>query len=260
MKWAIVRILIAVVLAFQFQIATWLWPQNATPAYATQETATVTLTYRVIVSIGPASGLTLTDLGFITVNANWTAGDNATYHMLRGSRTAYPTTITEGELLYYDTATSCNISGVPLDTITMYASLWAFQADNITHSPVYVTASIGGEGMESIANSITELSNSMGGISGLSDSMGAIGTVLGALIYLIPLIVFSILAFWKENHIFFIIIFGISMVTGLNAPDIISGESETSNIGLMLGLILIFYSFFSMAMALKLMFWRRDSE
>lgn len=210
MKWAIARFLMALVLAFQFQITMWIWPQQATPAYATQETATVTLTYRVIVAIGPPSLFTLTDLGFISVGANWTAGDNATYHMMRGSRTSYPTLITEGELVFYDTGTSCNISGVPLDTITMYASLWAFQADNATYSPIYVTASIGGEGMEELADSVTSLSSSLNGsFSGLNVSLNTFNSILSdwlpQIIAGVIVLALLIFALWKRESWLYLI-------------------------------------------------------
>jgi hypothetical protein len=207
-KWAIARILIAVVLAFQFQIAVWMWPQNASPAQATQPTADVIITYSVIVEIGPASNFILTDLGFISVGANWSAGSNATYYMIRGSRTAFPTSIIEGELLYYDTGTSCNVSGVPLDTITMYASLWSFQADNVTYAPGYVTASIGGEGMTEIADSINALSVSLGGLNFDLDLSLMFGVIL--------VISMLFLALWRkdkeanvETSIVFLIVSGL---------------------------------------------------
>lgn len=142
MKWHITRILIALILAFQFQLVSWLIPQDYEPVYATQTTAEVTVTYTIIVEIGPVSNLMLYDLGLTTVTANWSAGANATYHMVRGSRIEYPSDIDEGELLYYGSDTTCNITGVPLDNITLYVSTWAFQADNSTHSSV-VSAFIG---------------------------------------------------------------------------------------------------------------------
>lgn len=107
----------------------------------------------------PPTGLTLTDLGFVTVTANWTpsVSANASYTMLRGLRTGYPATPAEGELIYYGADSSDNIVGTHLDTSEYFVSGWAFAADNVTHSPDYMTASIGGEDMVELASGMSML-------------------------------------------------------------------------------------------------------
>jgi hypothetical protein len=82
------------------------------------------------------------------------------------------------------------------------------------------------------------------------------GVAFFSTLQLLPLVIFSILAFWKENHILFIITFGIAFITGMNAPNIISGEHETTALGVSLGALLIGYALFCAAMAFRLMFWR----
>ena len=78
--------------------------------------------------------------------------------------------------------------------------------------------------------------------------------ILG-LAYIIPLIIISALAFWKENAVLFMIAFGLAWLTGLNAPDILSGNSETTTLGLTLGLMVIGYGMYCAVMAFRLMFW-----
>ena len=72
----------------------------------------------------------------------------------------------------------------------------------------------------------------------------------------IPVVFMTILAIWKENYILFLITFGIAWVTGLNSPDIISGNYVTNGMGITVGLCLIAYAFFCVGMAFRLMFWR----
>lgn len=219
-------------------------------------------TAEVVITVTPEGGLTapsnliLTDLGLTTIEVTWSVGGNSTYTMMRGSRTSYPTLITEGELLYYDTGASYNITGQSLDLQTTYVTLWAFQADNTTYSS-YVVGNIGGEGMEEIADALTE---GLGGLTSLTASIGTIGVILGILGYLLPSVVLSVLAFWKENPVLFMITFGVSWITGLYAPNIISGSSDTTVMGLTLGLMLIGYGMFCMLMSFRLMFWEGNKE
>lgn len=136
------RLVLAVVLAALALVA-----GTATAIAGTSQEVTITATPNVG-QPGVPSNLTLTDLGFVTVQADWSAAANATYYMLRGSRDDYPTLVTEGELLAYVSATSANFTSVDLNINTGYVSLWAYSSDNSTYNPSYLTASIGGEPME----------------------------------------------------------------------------------------------------------------
>jgi hypothetical protein len=70
------------------------------------------------------------------------------------------------------------------------------------------------------------------------------------------LVLFSVLACWKENHILFMINGGLAITTGLFAPDIINGNYETTNMGIAIGLLLITFGFLCWGLSFRLMFWR----
>ena len=99
---------------------------------------------------GAPIGFTLTDLGGSTITANWAKGLYNTYTLVRISRNSYPSTNTSGEWLYYDTGTSVNITGWPLETTPLYVSAWGVWTDNATYSTGYATATLGGAGMLTI--------------------------------------------------------------------------------------------------------------
>lgn len=200
--------------------------------------------------IEPPSDFTLTDLGAISVNAAWTVSTNVSYTMVRASRSDYPTIPTEGELVYYGDSTTVNSTGYSLDTNEYYFSAWGFDSDNVTYSSTYVTENIGGEAMTAIPEAL----NSISGVLDLFHSM----------MLLIPLICFSALAFWQRESqgapLLFMATVAIALITGLNAPDIISGSGETSSLGITVGLMLIVYTLGCAGWAFKLMFWKGESE
>jgi hypothetical protein len=72
---------------------------------------------------------------------------------------------------------------------------------------------------------------------------------------LIALVGFSILAFWSKYPPLFMIVGGISMMTGLKFNDVFSGDT-----GLSVGLCLIAYAFIAMAFALRYIFWLDEGE
>lgn len=165
----------------------------ATPAIAAT-TADITVSGRVTgTGIGPPVGLTLTDLGLITVQADWTAGVNATYTKLVGNRNHVPATPTDGELLYYGPSVSANISGVDLEVITMYVIAISYGSDNVSYSPHFASASIGGVPM-------TDLATNMGLLAqyGLLAALGLIATALTAAMFLRrePMLGFPSAIFW----------------------------------------------------------------
>ena len=192
------------------------------------------------------TGLTLTDLGYITVAANWTKGAGTTYTMLRGLRSGYPASITDGELLYYGEATSLNSTGYALDISSYYVSAWGFLADNVTYSTACATATIGGEAMTEVADALTGISGNL--------------LLFHGILLFLPVIIFSVLAFWKENPILFMFTAPVSLVTAFESPNMMSGVYTTSPLGITVGLILFVYALFCLGMALKLMFWRGEEE
>ncbi len=61
---------------------------------------------------------------------------------------------------------------------------------------------------------------------------------------------FSVLAFWRPNAVLFMLVGGVSMMTGLYWFDVYN-----SDIGLSISLMLIAYSFLSFAFAYRYIFW-----
>lgn len=95
----------------------------------------------------PPANFTLTDLGGITVEVNWTIADNATYTLIRMLRDNYPSSINSGELVYYGTSNTTDIIGLDLSSINViyHFSAWSFESDNTTYSNYYSIATIGGD-------------------------------------------------------------------------------------------------------------------
>lgn len=145
---------------------------------------------------GAVTGFTLVDLGAITVTGNWTAGTaNATHTLIRAARDTYPATVTDGELMYYGGNTTCNWTGFSLETTTYYFSAWSYNEGTDLYSIEYVTASIGGEGMEDISDSILDLSVTFQGFV----------TTFGDILLALLLIGLAFLAFTKKDMILYIV-------------------------------------------------------
>lgn len=94
------------------------------------------------------TNFTVTQNGLTSASANWTMGANAVTTVIRWSDEAYPTSVTEGWELYNDTGTSTNATSLNLLFTTYYFSAWSHNSDG--YSVDYVTASIGGSGMNLI--------------------------------------------------------------------------------------------------------------
>lgn len=166
------------------------------PAMAAS-TADVTVTFTPGLNRpGSPTLFTLTDLGAITVTGNWTIGTgNATHTMIRAARDTYPATIADGELMYYGENSTCNWTGFSIETTTYYFSAWS--CNNVTglYSIDYVTASIGGEGMEEISDSILSLTVAF------QTFTLSIGDILMALL----LIGIAFLSFTRKDMIIYIV-------------------------------------------------------
>ena len=72
------------------------------------------------------------------------------------------------------------------------------------------------------------------------------------------LLIVSALAFWKENAILFMILYGVAMIIGLNAPDILAIGGATTNVGIAVGLGLIGFSLLAAGWSFRLMFWSEE--
>lgn len=164
------------------------------------------------VGINAPTGLTLTDLGAITVNIEWAMGDSSNYTMVRVSRTEYPATITDGELVYYGDATTVNATGYSLDVNNYKFTAWAFAADNVTYSEDYAQAEIGGEGMEEIAEGLAAL------VEALQDN-----DLFNQAVILFLALVITALAFWQKNVFLYCLAVPVNMVLGLG----LAADAET---------------------------------
>lgn len=135
--------------------------------------------------IYPPDSFTLLDLGAISLQFTVDMGTNAVYTMIRGSRTAYPETVDEGELIYYGDELSTNISGFFLPAQAYFYSAWGFDSDNITHSDNYTTATIGGEDLEALGTSLESIST-------------AFAAGIASIVSLVIVLIFEVLALWKR--------------------------------------------------------------
>ena len=68
----------------------------------------------------------------------------------------------------------------------------------------------------------------------------------------LAVVFFSVLAFWKENALVFMLAGGVSMMTGLYWYDV-----YTNSIGLSVSLVLIAYSLVCFGFALRCIFWKK---
>ena len=152
-----------------------MYATNAAGSDWADSSANFTTTYQCDVP----EGFTLTDLGAITVTANWTTGTGATYTMVRASRTDYPATPDDGEFIYYGSGTSVNSTGYDLDVIGYYFSAFAYLADNVTYGSEYATASIGGEGMTELAESVDGLTTVFGGMATTAEMLFGLFLAVG---------------------------------------------------------------------------------
>ncbi len=69
---------------------------------------------------------------------------------------------------------------------------------------------------------------------------------------LILLLGFSLLAFWKQYPVLFAILAGISMITVLSTPNLLG--AATTHVSLTIGISLVGYAFFCIALTYKNMF------
>lgn len=73
-----------------------------------------------------------------------------------------------------------------------------------------------------------------------------------SVVYIIPLLIVSILAFWKEHAAMFMIVCGVAVMTGLYCPDMIGTYPE---LGISIGLSIIAFGLLCAGWSFRLMFW-----
>ena len=70
---------------------------------------------------------------------------------------------------------------------------------------------------------------------------------LQGFVLLLPLIGFSVLAFWTLHPVLFLITAGIAIMTGLYVPDILTGGATA--LSMSIGLVIVMYSFVCISFA-----------
>ncbi len=88
---------------------------------------------------------TITDLGGSTAKLDWTLGDGADNTLIRMRRDIYPTSITDGESVYFDSGTTTNQTGLSLDITTYYYRAWSEASGE--YSEDYAGGTTGGSNM-----------------------------------------------------------------------------------------------------------------
>lgn len=179
--------------------------------------------------------LILTKLSDDRILAEWTAVENVTSYLLLVSTVDYPADPADQygyAVAYSGNATTATLEGYYADYTVYYFSLWTYCNP---YSDDYVTASIGGESLDDLALSFQNL-----GILTIS---------------MIPLIFFSVMAFWKENSVMFMLAAGVAILVGFNCYDV-----ETSTWMLGISLVLWAYSIACLIFGFMCMFKRSPTD
>ena len=180
--------------------------------------------------------LSLSILPCNQIQAEWEAVAGITDYLVLVSTVDFPNdpeyTDAEYAIAYSGTSTSVILEGYETELTTYYFSLWTHCNP---YSDDYVTASIGGVELEALSDSFQDFSILIIGI--------------------IVLIFFSVLAFWRDNSILFMLAAGVSIVVGFNCYDT---EANTWMFGV--ALILWAYSIACLIFGFMCIFKRRPSD
>ena len=172
------------------------------------------------------TGLTVTALTDTHILAEWDNAGNVTGYLLLVSNTVYPNDPASSYAIAYNGSdTSVTLSGYNLDFTEYFFSLWTYCNP---YSDDYDTASIGGETMEGISNSLIFL------------------------IEMVFLIFFSVIAFWRDNSVMFGLAAGVAVAVGFSCYDL---QSSPFMFGI--ALVLWAYSIACLIFGLMCMFKRR---
>lgn len=95
--------------------------------------------------IEPPDPFTVEQNGVNSGNITWTQGANSNTVMIRASLTGYPSSVTDGWLVYSGNASQYTHEGLSLETSTIYYSSWGEAGGE--YSSTYSTAKLGGTAM-----------------------------------------------------------------------------------------------------------------
>lgn len=222
-------------------------PEFAAKWFAPSSEADLSVTFTPAYGVGAPTDLRLTYVNDYLTLIEWVRYPTANNTIIRASFNSYPISITDGYEVYYGPAESANDTAINWydNPGTIYVSGFS---DNYTGSDNITWASSAEYATALLENPI---------VADLSTQLEILGLIINFIAF-VPLIFFSVLAFWKENHILFLITSGVAMLTGLYTPDMISGNYSTTSLGIAIGLGFVSYSFLCVGWALKLIFWRSD--
>jgi hypothetical protein len=170
------------------------------------------------------------------VDLTWTTGAGATNTMVRAKVGEYPSDRTDGYQVYYGSDEEATDTGLDLDNtlVPVYYRAWSENAGG-SWTTDYAQDYVGGTVMALLATTL------QGGL------------------FLIPLIVFSILAFWRLNPVLFLIAAAIGLMTGLSIPDLLAGNTS-SDLSLSLGLLVVAYGLACVVFAYVTLFRVREAD
>lgn len=151
-------------------------------------TASWTVTARGAAYATPAN-LILTRIDQNTVEASWLDTGITPYFLLQVNSEDYITDPASQEAAYYGSATSANISW-PYDNMEIYATLWGYDTDNVTHTTDYAEAMAGG-------TFLTQVAEALDGLSGTFDNFLIVAQLLAGSIFVLGM--FGI-ALWYSNR------------------------------------------------------------
>jgi hypothetical protein len=191
--------------------------------------------------VDPPSDFSATYVTDTRVALSWDKGIGAQNTMIRARVGEWPSDRTDGYQVYYSTGEYALDTGVDLGNtlVPVYyrawsesgASEWSTDYDQDSVWPILV----GGEG-------VTLLSTTFQGF-----------------VYLLPLLIFSILAFWRLNPVLFLIAGAVGLMSGLSIPDLLAGNTS-SDLSLSLGLLVVAYGLACVVFAYVTLFRIGDTD
>lgn len=196
-------------------------------------------------TLAPPTDFTLTQTNLDEVTITWAKEASANTTVIRVATDEYPSSPTDGWGVYNDTGENTTDTGLNLAMIEYYYRAWSWN-DTIGYSTSYAQGTIGGDDMAELATSIGTFTDTF-------------TSSIGNLLMILPVVLLSILAFWKSDTtlgaILFMLTGAVALMTGLYWYD-----AFTNNLGLAISLSLIAYWLVCFGLALRLLFWRGEVQ
>lgn len=121
---------------------------KATNSVGTDWSITQNFTTTLPLPLAP-TGITITEITNYSINITWTKGTYADNTTIIGKSLDYPSSLTDGYIVYSGNGTSYQFNEVDLDETEYYFSFWSW--NDTGYSVDYATAKIGGDNVTLIA-------------------------------------------------------------------------------------------------------------